>query len=255
MVAVATAGALIAWFLPGPFPAIQFSDYRSTERPGEPAEEGKSMSLAAQGQAANTPEVEIPGADVPEEDVLRAGVYDLLGALLARPPKRELIDRVARLEGEGGEIGRAIAALSRVARAATEQAVEREFFQLFIGVGRGELLPYASYYMTGFLHEKPLALLRNDMARRGIGRTPGVFEPEDNIASLLEMMAGLILGRFGAPASLADQRDFFAAHIGPWAGHFFKDLEGAKASVFYAPVGALGRAFMEIEREAFRLAA
>ena len=203
------------------------------------------MTLAEQGHDAT----------IPEEDVLRAGVYDLLGALLARPPKRELIDQVAALESEGGEIGRAIGALARVAKATTEQAAEREFFQLFIGVGRGALLPYASYYMSGFLNEKPLALLRNDMARRGIQRAPNVFEPEDNIASLSEMMAGLILGRFGAPASVASQKDFFAAHLGPWATHFFADLEGAKGSVFYAPVGALGRVVMEIEREAFRLAA
>lgn len=192
---------------------------------------------------------------VAEEESLRARVYDLLAALLARPPKRDLIDRVATLEGDSSELGRAISALTRVARATTEQAAEREFFDLFVGVGRGELLPYASYYMTGFLNEKPLAILRNSMARRGIERAPNVFEPEDNIASLCEMMAGLILGRFGDPADLDDQKDFFGAHIGPWARHFFADLEGAKASVFYAPVGALGRVFMDIEREAFRLAA
>ena len=192
---------------------------------------------------------------VAEEESLRAGVYDLLGALLARPPKRDLIDRVAKLEGDSSDIGRAVSALTRVARATSEQAAEREFFDLFVGVGRGELRPVASYYMTGFLNEKPLAILRNDMARRGIERAPNVFEPEDNIASLCEMMAGLILGRFGEPANLADQKNFFGAHVGPWAGHFFADLEGARTSVFYAPVGALGRVFMDIEREAFRLAA
>ena len=192
---------------------------------------------------------------VAEEETLRAGVYDLLAALLARPPSRDLIDRVAKLEGDSSDLGRAVGALTKVARATSEQAAEREFFRLFIGVGRGELLPYASYYMTGFLNEKPLAILRNDMAKRGIERAPNVFEPEDNIASLCEMMAGLILGRFGEPASLSAQKDFFGAHIGTWAGHFFADLEGAKGSVFYAPVGALGRVFMDIEREAFRLAA
>jgi TorA maturation chaperone TorD len=192
---------------------------------------------------------------VAEEDVLRAGMYDMLGALLARPPGRDLIDRVAKLDGDGSEMGRAVQALARVARGATESAVEREFNRLFIGLGRGELVPYASYYMTGFLHEKPLALLRGDMARRGIARAANVFEPEDNIASLCEMMAGLILGRFGAPEPLSGQRDFFGRHIGPWAGHFFTDLEGAKESVFYAPVGAAGRVFMAIEREAFRLGA
>jgi len=192
-------------------------------------------------------------AAVPEEDVLRAGVYDLLAALLARPPARALIDRVAGLEGDETDLGRGIRALSRVARATSETAAEREFSRLFIGMARGELLPYASYYMTGFLHEKPLALLRADMARRGIERAPNVFEPEDNIASLCEMMAGLILGRFGEPEPLSGQKDFYASHISPWAGHFFADLEGAKGSVFYAPVGAIGRVFMEIEREAFRM--
>ena len=199
------------------------------------------------------PVAEAAPVDIAEEDVLRAGVYDLLAALLARPPKRDLIDRVASLKGDDTELGRAIQALARVARATTEEAAESEFFGLFIGLGRGELLPYASYYMTGFLNEKPLAVLRADMRRRGIEREENVFEPEDNIASLCEMMAGLILGRFGAPEPLSGQKDFFSAHLAPWAGHFFADLEGARGSVFYAPVGAVGRVFMEIEREAFRL--
>ncbi|MEO0621957.1 MAG: molecular chaperone TorD family protein [Pseudomonadota bacterium] len=192
---------------------------------------------------------------VVEEDRLRADLYDILAALLARPPERDLIDRVSRLDGDETPLGSAIGALSRVAKASTEKAVEREFNALFIGLARGELLPYASYYMTGFLHEKPLALLRGDMSKLGIARSPDTKDPEDNIASLCEMMAGLILGRFGEPADLTTQRDFYAAHIGPWAGHFFTDLEGAKGSVFYAPVGAIGRIFMEIEREAFRMGA
>lgn len=190
---------------------------------------------------------------IAEEDALRADVYDLLGAVLARPPARPLLDRLAGLSGDDSELGQAIGALARVARATTEKAAEREFNALFIGLARGELLPYASYYLTGFLHEKPLALLRRDMARLGIARAPDRYDPEDNIASLCEMMAGLIRGRFGAPADLSAQRDFFAAHLGPWAGHFFTDLEGASNSVLYAPVGAIGRVFVGIEREAFRL--
>ena len=80
-----------------------------------------------------------------------------------------------------------------------------------------------------------------------------MFEPEDNIASLMEMMGAMIAGRFGTPATLDQQKTFFSKHIAPWAGHFFSDLEGAKTSVFYAPVGKIGRAFMEVESEAFRL--
>jgi TorA maturation chaperone TorD len=93
------------------------------------------------------------------------------------------------------------------------------------------------------------------MAARGITRAPNVYEPEDNIASLMEMMAGMIVGRFGAPASLADQKTFWTRHVGPWAGHFYSDLEAAEHSVLYASVGAAGRLFMEIERDGFRMTA
>ncbi|WP_149777669.1 TorD/DmsD family molecular chaperone [Roseovarius litoreus] len=190
-----------------------------------------------------------------EEDRLRADLYDYLGVLLAGPPNQGLLDQTARLSGDDTDLGTAIAALSRIARHTQEPAVEREFNALFIGLGRGELLPYASYYLTGFLNEKPLAALRRDMAARGMTRAPNVYEPEDNIASLMEMMAGLITGRFGKPASLADQKTFYNKHIGPWAGHFFTDLEAAKNSVLYASVGAVGRVFMEIEAQGFRMSA
>ncbi len=191
---------------------------------------------------------------IAEEDVLRADLYDFLAALLVRPPSAPLIERCRALGGDDTDLGQAIGALAAVAGSTGEKAVSREYHRLFIGIGRGELVPYASYYMTGFLNEKPLAVLRGDMARLGIERSLGTREPEDNIASLFEMMAGLILGRFGDPARLDVQRDFFARHIAPWAGHFLTDLEGAKGSLFYAPVGAIGRRFLEIEKEAFRLA-
>ncbi|MEL7467491.1 MAG: molecular chaperone TorD family protein [Pseudomonadota bacterium] len=191
--------------------------------------------------------------EIAAEELLRADLYDMLGALLARPPTPELLAMVKGLSGDASSLGQGISAMARLASQLKPVAIEAEFNTLFIGLTRGELLPYASYYMTGFLHEKPLAVLRTEMARLQIERAPNVFEPEDNIASLCEMMAGLIRGRFGRIADLGTQRDFFSAHVAPWAGHFFSDLEAAKASVFFAPVGTIGKAFMEIEREAFRM--
>ncbi len=190
-----------------------------------------------------------------EEEALRADLYDFLSALLARPPSASLLERAAALSAEDStELGAAIHALSRVAAKTSDRAARSEYDRLFVGLGRGELVPYASYYMTGFLHEKPLAVLRDDMRRLGIRREDAVREPEDGIASLCEMMGGLIRGRFGAPLDLAGQRDFFARHLAPWASHFFTDLERAKGSLLYAPVGAVGRVFMQIEKDAFRLA-
>ena len=195
----------------------------------------------------------VRSVSIDPEDRMRADLYNFLGVILSAPPDELLLAQTKSLLGDESELGEAIAALSKLAARSKPKAVESEFNKLFIGLGRGELLPYASYYLTGFLNEKPLALLRRDMTARGMARSDNVFEPEDNIASLMEMMGAMIVGRFGSVATLEEQRGFFNKHIGPWAGHFFSDLEGAKNSVFYAPVGTVGRVFMEIEAEAFRL--
>ena len=193
--------------------------------------------------------------DIPQEDWQRADLYDFLAALLARPPAQDMLDQTAGLTGDDSPMGTAIGALARVAAQTKPAVAEREFNALFIGVGRGELLPYASFYLTGFLNEKPLATLRRDMGALHVTRAPNVFEPEDNIASLMEIMAGMIAGRFGAPVPLDRQVTFFNRHIAPWAGHFFADLKAANNGVFYAGVGAIGELFMEIERDAFHLSA
>lgn len=186
-----------------------------------------------------------------EEDVTRARIYGLLAGLLAAPPDAATLKNLAALEGDDSQLGQALGALARLAGDTNAGEVAREYHDLFIGVGRGELLPYASYYLTGFLNEKPLAKLRGRMAELGIERDPSVKEPEDHVAALSDMMAGLITGAFDDPVDLAGQKRFFNDHIGAWAPHFFRDLEAAATSRFYAPVGALGRAFLEIEAAAF----
>jgi TorA maturation chaperone TorD len=187
------------------------------------------------------------------EDQARADLYNFLGVLLVAPPDEDLLRQISGLQGDDTPLGSAIRTLSKVAAVTTAETAEREFNALFIGLGRGELLPYASHYLTGFLNEKPLANLRQDMAERGIQRADGKKEPEDHIASLMEMMGGLIVGRFGTVTSVVEQKIFFNSHIGPWAIHFFSDLEASGTSVLYSAVGSLGRQFMEIEDQAFEM--
>ena len=190
-------------------------------------------------------------AAISEEDVLRAQLYEFLATLLRVEPADDVLVQVAGLSGDESPIGQASATLAHLARQMDAGNIRSEYVDLFIGVGRGELLPYCSYYLTGFLNEKPLASLRQDMAAIGIVRAEGVKDPEDHIASLCDMMAGLIRGHFSRPFSLAEQASFFKKHIAPWAGLFFSDLESAKNAVFYAPVGSIGKAFMDIESKAF----
>jgi TorA maturation chaperone TorD/DNA-binding transcriptional regulator YdaS (Cro superfamily) len=192
-------------------------------------------------------------ADVEETDAARAQEYALLSALLARVPDAALLERLAGLRGDATPIGVAHAALSEAASRTDVERVGREFFDLFIGIGRGELLPYGSYYLAGFLYERPLARLRQTLARLGIERADGEAEPEDHAAILCEIMAGLITRRLPAPAG-AD-RELFEQHLAPWIGRFFADLERADAADFYRRVGALGRVFIEIETDAFALPA
>jgi TorA maturation chaperone TorD len=196
--------------------------------------------------------------ELADEDVLRAHWYGLLAAVLRAAPERARLDQLAGLVGDETDFGTDVSALADAAQAALAadpKALEQEHFDLFTGVGRGELLPYGSYYLAGFLYEKPLAQLRADMRRLGIARAEGVHEPEDHIAAVMEMMSGLITGAFGAAADLATQRQFFAAHLGSWAPRFFEDLETAECAGFYRSVGRVGRRFLAIESAAFEMTA
>ncbi len=192
-------------------------------------------------------------AAVDDVDLARAQEYALLAALLSRAPNAAMLKRVAELRGDPSPLGLAHIALADAAAAADPTEIEREFFSLFIGIGRGELLPYASYYLTGFLQERPLARLREDLGTLGITRSEGVVEPEDHAAILCEIMSGIISGAFGAPAG--SDRQIFEKHLRPWLGRLFADMEQAEGADFYRYVGAVGRLFVEIEAQAFALPA
>jgi TorA maturation chaperone TorD len=190
-------------------------------------------------------------SEVDEIEQLRAAEYRLLSLLLGKAPDTDTLSRVAALKGDASDLGMAHVELAAAAAAADDRAASKEFFDLFIGLGRGDLLPYASYYLTGFLHERPLARVREDLDRLGIERAGASREPEDHIAILLEVMAGLARGDF--EADFAEQARFFERHLKPWASRMFADLEMSQSANFYRAVGRVGRVFMELESEAFTL--
>jgi len=193
----------------------------------------------------------LPKFEIDEIDQLRAAEYALLSLLLGKAPDADTLSRVAALKGDASDLGVAHIELASAAAAADDRTVSKEFFDLFIGLGRGELLPNASYYLTGFLHERPLARVRDDLDLLGIERAGSSREPEDHIAILLEVMAGLARGDF--EADIAEQARFFERHLKPWAARMFADLEMSRAANFYRAVGRVGRVFMELESEAFTL--
>lgn len=198
-------------------------------------------------QTTPDPGPESPGAAIPEDQARRSALYGLLGALLRSPPDEEVLDYTRRLDGDAGKektgLPFALHTLALAARHSSGGALRDEYHALFIGLGRGELVPYGSWYQTGFLMERPLGVLRADLRRLGFEREPDVHEPEDHIAALCEVMSLLIQD----DAALDVQRQFFNSHLGNWAPDFFGDLERADSAVFYRSVARLGASFLALE--------
>jgi TorA maturation chaperone TorD len=189
--------------------------------------------------------------EVHDVDLARAAEYSLLATLLARSPDSEMLHRLSKLHGDHTCLGLEHAALAKAASRTDTERAAREYFGLFIGLGRGELMPYASHYMTGFVHGRPLANLRQTLQRIGIERVEAQTEPEDHAAVLLEIMAGLSGGDIDTPPGI--EREFFGEYLVPWIGRLFSDLEKNNSVDFYAAVGKLGRTFMEIESQGFSI--
>ncbi|HMH28578.1 MAG TPA: molecular chaperone TorD family protein [Steroidobacteraceae bacterium] len=191
-------------------------------------------------------------AAVDEVDLARAAEYSLLATLLLRSPDAEMLRRLAGLRGDESPLGLAHAALGKAAARTDAETAAREYFALFIGLGRGELMPYASHYLTGFVHGRPLANLRQTLRRIGIERVETQTEPEDHAAILLEIMAGLANGEIDAPPGT--EREIFDNHLASWIERFFSDVEKSASVDFYSVVGTLGRVFIEIESQSFLIA-
>jgi TorA maturation chaperone TorD len=235
-----------------PASRIGVSQTSASDWPRVPVEQVLSVEAAtAIGRTILRPDPY--GEQHDDVDAARSKEYALLSVLLATVPDASLLERIAKLRGDATPLGTAHAALAQAADDTSAEKVEQEYLNLFIGVGRGELLPYGSYYLTGFLNERPLARLRDDLRVLGIERAEGQAEPEDHAAILCEIMAGLAGGHFSAAPDA--QKQIFKKHLAPWIGRFFTGLEQAEAADFYQYVGAIGRLFIEIETEAFALPA
>lgn len=178
----------------------------------------------------------------------RIATYTILARLFRAAPDDELLLSLAGCDDDlttGSQLATAWNDLAAACRRADPAALDREFHALFIGLGRGEVLPYASWYLSGFLLDKPLAKLRSDLNELGIERAENVPESEDHVAAICETMALLVDAEAGI--DIAGQKKFFDQHLQPWISRFFADVKAARNADFYCRVADLGQRFFEFE--------
>ena len=192
-----------------------------------------------------------------DEETARAEVYGLLAALYYAPPSSELLAqlRVAVTEAPaaGGFLEEPWRALVGSARALNDEAIQTEYDDLFGGVGKPEIFLYGSHYLSGFLNEKPLIKLRDDLAELGLARDEAMSETEDHFACLCEVMRYLIAGDDVAVANLTQQQRFYAAHLQPWVERLCEAIAAQPRAEFYRAVALFTQAFMNVEAQGFDL--
>ncbi|UTZ30822.1 molecular chaperone [Vibrio campbellii] len=182
-----------------------------------------------------------------QEQTLRTEIYLVLSALFRSAPSEEMIEFLTSLEVEPSEsaMQKAWIALQQAAKNSNREALEDEYQDLFIGIGRGEVMPFGSWHMTGAMMEKPLAEIRHDLELLGFERDENVKEPEDHIAALCEVMSMLTVEEEDL------QQAVFNKHIAPWFNSFTQQLENAESANFYKPAAQLCEAFLTLEQMRF----
>ncbi|MCO5103827.1 MAG: molecular chaperone TorD family protein [Burkholderiaceae bacterium] len=192
-----------------------------------------------------------------DEETARAEIYGLLAQLYYAAPDAALMDalRAAPTQApvSGGLLEEPWQQVVGSARALSASETAAEYDALFGGLAKPEVSLYASYYLTGFLNERPLAHLRGDLAALGLARHDAMPEPEDHVACVFEVMRYLIAGEDGAVCHLGSQSRFFAAQVLPWVPLLCEQLAAHPKARLYRALAGLTQAFVAIEAQGFDL--
>ena len=181
---------------------------------------------------------------------MRTDCYVLLASLLNNQPDLGLINLIINIRWDENiqeTMQQQLVSLQQACNSCTEEDIATEFHRLFVGLGRGELVPYASWYLEKMIQSATLAAIRSDLRQLGIIRRPDTYESEDHAGALCEIMALVSQEANAIPHN--DQASFFNKHISPWMPAFFRDMQTASDVEFYRAVGALGSSFLQAEDE------
>jgi len=194
-----------------------------------------------------------------DEETARAEIYGLLSQLFYAAPTGELLAQLQVAVTEAPDAGAFLEEpwreLVACARSLSHDQVVAEYNRLFGGVGKPEVYLYGSHYLSGFLNEKPLVKLRDDLATLGLGKGEGMSDTEDHVAYVFEVMRYLIAGDDVAVANLTQQLSFFSQHVQPWVSQMCEVLQAHPAATFYGKLAAFTEAFLSVELQGFDLVA
>ena len=188
-----------------------------------------------------------------EEDAGRAHLYALIGRLFYDAPDSILLAQLCRAEaepaGNNAPLDRAWQSLRDACGHAYPVAVKQEYDSLFVGVGKSEVTPYTSHYVTGNSPDRHLVRLRERLDQLGLARRSATFEVEDHVSGICDVMRILIEDGHALPEQSLFFKEFVYAGVTP----FCDAVAIATSAVFYRPVAEFAHAFLEVERQAFEM--
>lgn len=185
-----------------------------------------------------------------QENLARFQLYQLLAHVFRQSPCQKTLDILSKLKIDPNQIccdmTKKLLDIKKMANKSKVEQIEKEYQLLFIGIGSGDVVPFASWYLSGSLMDKPLIILRQDLRFLGFKREEHIKEPEDHISALLEVMAMLI-----EENKQQEQILFFNAHIAPWFEPLCHDIQFAASAKFYSLIAIFALQFLNLEKVRF----
>lgn len=208
--------------------------------------------------AGNSVAAATESAVIAPEDSARAGFYALIGRLFYAPPDADLIRQMAASTNAGGEdaseqggstsgLAQAWLAMQAACAKSNPELAGQEHETLFIGIGRAQVTPYTSGYAAPISPDRHLVQLRQQLGEWGLARQDTVFDSEDHVSGLCDVMRYLIEQN----QSVDMQKQFFEAYVQTGAVPFCDTVIRTASAVFYRQVAVLAKAFFEVEKAAF----
>jgi TorA maturation chaperone TorD len=202
-----------------------------------------------------------------DEEQSRAGCYKLLSRLFYGAPDAALLAGIeqsanpamdnatatapalAHVDGAANPCARTFSELQAIARIADVDALRQTYDDLFIGAGKAPITTYTAGYAAPHAPDRHLLELREWIAAWGLRRRDGVFETEDHVSAICDVMRWLI----EHDCAIEAQRDFFDRFVYAGTDAFCTAIHSASSRPFYYALASLAQAFLAVEKEAFDL--